>query len=263
MKLCNGRHSLPSIFSWILLLFLIQSSRPIYGQNQHFMPFGLSFGFETVKDEALSPVSYSGPLGGVLIGYQFESEKWLTHLHLNGLGGYQHPDVNRENNKSETLSGLVRANLMGARRIFVLKDWHVYGGLNSINLVDYRQHNRYGNSSENFVGHLSLGPILTTQRNFELFQKQWLFHFQFSFPVGTYYFRPGYVKPLSNQEIGNKDFAFWGDFYLLETKTELRWILKNENQLRLTYHWEFSQLDKLNKVQTNLQQVSLSTVFKF
>lgn len=229
----------------------------------HYMPFGLNYGYQTVKDNALSPISYSGSLGGLSLGYYFQNKNWISLLDINGGGGFQTPDVNPEGNTSEVTTGIARTTYQLMRRVITYKDWRFYAGVVSHNTFDFRQHNRYGNSSDNYQAYFAFGTSIAVQKPFTLFQKNFALHYSFGFPFGGYYLRPGYVKPYLNDGIGSKDFAFWGDFYLLNSKTELIWMLSNGNQLRLFYNWEFAQLDVLNKTQTDLQQIGFSTIFKF
>lgn len=227
------------------------------------MPFGLGYGFETVKDASLSPVSYSGNLGRISIGYYYQNEKWISMFDISGLAGQQYPDVNPESGYRNTLTILGRGTYHLSRRILNKNNWSVFAGIISHNTWDYREHSRYSNSTTNYTGLFSLGPVITLQKPFELFNKNFTLSYQLGLPVGTYYLRPGYVKPFLNESIYNKGFAFWGDYYTIDSRADLIWTLKDGNQLRLSYNWDYSQLDLLNKVQLATHQLTISTVFKF
>lgn len=229
----------------------------------HYMPFGLTYNFETVKDDALSPVSYSGSLGGMSLGYYFQNKNWISLLDVNGAGGVQKPDVNREGNRSSALTGISRGSYQLLRKVYSYQGYDFYAGILSHNLYDFRQHNRYSNSSDNYEAMFSFGTSVAVQKPFTLFSQKFAGQYTLGFPFGTYYLRPSYIKPYFNDKVGSKGFAFWGDYYLLNSKTELIWILKNGNQLRLFYNWEFAELDVLNKTQTDLQQIGISTIFRF
>ncbi len=244
----------------LLFLFFVGKSQSV---NGHFMPFGVMYAFETVKDEALSPVSYSGSLGSLSLGYYYQNDNWISALDLNGGGGFQAPDVNRENSPSNTTTGFARGSYQLLRRIATYKDFRFYAGVLSHNVFDFRQHNRYSNSSDNFVALFGFGTSVAVQKPFEVLNKNFMLGYTLGFPLGAYYMRPGYVKPYFLDEAGTTGFAFWGDYYILNSKTELTWIFNNGNQLRLFYNWEFTQIDVLNKSQTDMQQIGLSTIFKF
>jgi len=227
------------------------------------MPFGLGYGFETVKDASLSPVSYSGHLGGAGLGYYYQNSKWISMLDINGFSGFQYPDVNREDNNRKTLTILGNGIYHLSRKVFFKNDWSVFAGLLSHNTWDYRDHYRYGNSSSNYAGLFSFGPVATVQKPFKALNKSLVLSYRLGLPFGTYYMRPGYVKPFLNDKIENKGFAFWGDYFALDMRTDLIWVLPTGNQLRLSYNWDYSQLDVLNRMQLATHQISISTVFKF
>lgn len=232
--------------------------------NGHFLPFGLGYARETVKDNSLSPVSYSGSLGSITLGYYYQNQNWISMLDISGMAGFQHPDVSTDESiKRETTTGLGRASYRLLRRIITYKGFRLYGGILSHNLLDYRQHNRYTNSSENYAALFSYGPAFLLQRPFTVFNKNFVIQYDLGLPFGTYYLRPGYVKPFLAEKLSSKGSAFWGDYYLLDSRTDLIWLLPNGNQLRLSYNWEYTQLDVLNKLQTGLHQISLSTIFRF
>ncbi len=247
----------------LILLFLSFTIAHAQLPKGHYMPFGIVYSFETVKDDALSPVSYSGHFGGLSIGYYFQNEKWISLLDINGSGGIQHPDVNREGSRSSTITTATRGSYQLLRKLSTYRNWTFYSGLLSHNIFDFRQHNRYGNSSDNYEALFGFGPSFAVQRPFELFNKNFAIQYTLGIPFGAYYIRPSYIKPYFGDKAGSKGFAFWGDFYTLNSKTELIWMLGNGNQLRLFYNWEFSQLDVLNKTQTEIQQIGFSTIFKF
>lgn len=247
-----------------LFLFLFVTLQSLAQPKGHYFPFSMGYGFETVKDEALSPVSYSGSLGAVGLGYHYQNDKWISMLDINGLAGYQYPDLNRDEGYRNTLTGLVRAHYQLSRKVWQLpSSIDLFAGLVSHNSWDYRDHSRYGNSSANYIGLFSLGPIITAQKPFTLFSRNFTLAYRFGFPVATYYLRPTYIKPFLNQEIGSKGFAFWGDFYSLNSRTDLIYQLGNGNELRLSYVWDYYQLDLLNKVQLANHILSISTVFRF
>ncbi|MEQ9263037.1 MAG: hypothetical protein RLP14_07750 [Owenweeksia sp.] len=229
----------------------------------HYMPFGLGYAYQTVKDAALSPVSYSGNLGSIQSGYFDQNEKWLSQFDLLGFSGFQYPDVNPEGNDNQTTVFAGRAHYHLSYKVFEKSNWFFFAGLLSHNVWDYRQVRLYNNSEANFNGMFSAGVQLTAQRPFSLFGEQFGLQYGLGLPVGCYYMRPGYIKPFFADEIASKGFAFWGDYFALDSRTDINWKLNDHNWLRLTYQWEYTRLDVLNKVQTGTHFLSASTLFKF
>lgn len=249
----------------IQLLILLVISLPLSSQifEGHYMPFGLGYAVNTVKDDALSPVSYSGNLGSLSSGYYYQNKKWISTLDLSGFGGIMLPNVNRENNPNQLTAISGRANYSLSYKVFEKDDWHFFAGLLSHNIWDYRDVNRYSNSSFNFNGFFSAGIQLTVQKPFKLWNNNFGFQYSFGLPVGAYAWRPGYIKPFLANEFGTKEFYFWGDYYAIDSKTDLLWKINEANFIRLSYQWEYTQLNPVNKIQAANHFVSLSTIFKF
>lgn len=244
-----------------LLLCSLAQAQPMQG---FFMPAGFGYTYEVVKDNSLSPVSYSGHLAQAIIGFYYQDEKWLSQLDIRGMGGWQYPDVTPSDVSRQTLTGLGRAHYFLSYEVYENESWRFFAGLLSYNSWDYRSHNRYGNSQDNYTGLFSAGPKFVVQKQpFQLWQQNFALQYGLGLPVGTYFFRPGYVKPYTNNEIAAKDFAWWGDFFLADSRTDLIWILNNGNQLRLSYIWEYATLNAPNKVQLASHQLAVTTVFKF
>lgn len=249
---------------WLLLGFLsfvLSSNAQVF--EGHFMPFGLGYTFQTVKDQSLSPVSYSGHLGSLHSGYYYQNKNWISRFDLNGFGAFIYPNVNRENNTNSALAISSRAIYSLSYKVVNLNSWHVFAGLSSHNSWDYRDVSNFSNSSFNFNGFFSAGPIITTQKSFFLWKQAFGFQYSITLPVATYAFRPGYIKPFLAEEIASKEFYFLGDYYSLDSKVELLWKLASNNQLRLSYQWEFSELDALNKIQIASHFITISTLYRF
>ncbi len=228
-----------------------------------YLPFGFNYTHETVKDQSLSPVSYSGHLGGLQLGFYYQNSHWLSEFDLAVSGAYQYPDVARDQSRSETISILSRGSYALQYKVWSQNSYHLFVGLISDNLFDYRNHNRYSNSQDNYIGSFSAGPLITLQKSIRLWQQDFVLQSAAGLPVATYYLRPGYIKPYTNYEIGEKSFAGWGDFFLIDLKTQLIWLFENQNQLRISYNWEYAELNKLNKVQLAGHQLALNFVFAF
>lgn len=229
----------------------------------HYMPFGLGYAFQTIKDNSMSPVSYSGNLGSISGGYYYQNKKWISRLDISGFGALLYPNVNREDNPNSALAVSARGHYSLSYKVYTQNDWSFFAGLLSHNSWDYRDIRRFSNSSFNFDGFFSAGIILSIQKPFELWGQSFGFQYDLGLPVGTYAWRPGYIKPFLASEINNKEFYFWGDFYTIDSKSQLLWKINKNNFLRLSYQWEYIQLNPVNKIQMANHFLTLSTLFKF
>ena len=249
----------------LLICALLFVSTTISAQilEGHYLPFGLGYVYSTVKDQALSPVSYSGNLGSISGGYHYYNSKWISAFDISGFGAIIHPNVNRDDNPNSALAISARANYSLSRKVFEKNDWHFFAGIISQNFWDYRDVRRYSNSNFNFDAFFSLGPIITIQKPFSLWKQNFGIQYTLAVPVVTYAWRPGYIKPLLAGKISNKEFYSWGDYYNLDSRTELYWKVSHDNYIKLSYQWEYTQLNPINKLQMANHILTLSTLFKF
>lgn len=247
----------------ILLLFVLTLAKIHAQPGGEYLKFGLGYSYQTVLDQSMSPVSYSGHFGQLSIGYYSQTENWLSELDIAGNAGIQDPDIGREESGRQTLSVLSRLRYTLARRWAEPGKWRLYAGLSSMNSFDFRSHGNYVNSQNNFMALFALGPSVGVQREFGMFNQNWGLQVFADLPLAGYYLRPGYVKPFFNDEVGSKGLVWWGDFFQVNTRTDLIFFLENENQLRLIYNWEYIGLEPLNKIQSGTHQISLCAIFKF
>ncbi len=247
----------------LITVLLLSTTFILKGQHNHYLNFGLGYTYQTVKDEALSPVSYSGHMAHFRLGYYDEIKNWISSVEISGYGGVQEPDVASELNPSRTISGLGRVVYYLAYTPYSYNGYKFYAGVVSHNSLDYRLHNRYRNSSVNYAGFASFGFNFLVKKPLQFWDKSFGLQYNLILPIGTYYMRPGYIKPFLNGEIGSKGFAFWGDFFQMDSRADLLWNLSNGNQVKLSYLWEYTSLNVLNTYQSGSQNLSLSIIFKF
>ena len=248
----------------ISLVIFLSTCGGLFAQGQgHFLRFGPGYSYQTVLDQSLSPVSYSGHFGHLKLGYHDQNEHWLSELDMNAAVGIQKPDINRDESSSQTLSSLVRIRYSLLRKWGEWGNWRILAGVISLNLLDFRSHNQYVNSEANYTSLFGLGLSGGVQREFELFNRTWGVQAFMDLPLLAYYLRPGFIKPFLNDQLGSSGTVTWGEYFQLNTRTDLIYFLSNGNQLRLSYDWEYTGLEPLNKVQTGTHQISLCAVFKF
>jgi hypothetical protein len=228
-----------------------------------YMPFSLGYVYNTVKDDALSPVSYSGNLGSISSGYYYQNKKWINAVDLGGFGGFMFPNVNREENPNQVTALSARLQYNLSYKVFEHNDWHFFAGLLSHNLWDFRSVSRYSNSSFNYNGFFSGGVKITIQKPFNLFGESFGFQYGLGIPVATYAWRPGYIKPFLSNDFGTEEFYYWDDYFAFDSRSDLLWKINESNFIGLTYQWEYSQLNPVNKIQAANHFLSISTIFKF
>lgn len=250
---------------FLLACFFILQFYGVRSQSAQgdFLIFGPGYSYEIVKDASLSALSYSGHMGLLEIGYYSQNEKWISDLEIFAFGPYQHPVTDNEDNLSRTTTIGARAHYKLAYNVYTANRWQFFAGISSKNLWDYRLHNRYGNSSENFVGIFGIAPALIAQRPFELWGLHFFAQAELDVPVASYVFRPGYIKPLLGEEISVREWNSISETTSVFSKLKLGWILDNGNLINLSYRWEYALVNPRNKMQLGAHHLSITTAFKF
>jgi hypothetical protein len=228
-------------------------------QNGYYLPFYLGYSNQVVKDASLSPVSYSGSLGSIASGFTHQGKNWIDGLTVLGHSGILRSDIAPEEASNVLLVG-ARVSYKIARRFATISGFELYAGLSSISSWDYREVGRYANNSFNFNGFFSLGPYVSTQKNFELWGQQFNMQYELSLPVASYVLRPSYIKPQTGGDFGYSGIESWGDFFQVDSKCSLFWQISEQNYLCLSYQWEYTQLNLPNKIQLAQHFIGLSTI---
>ncbi len=247
----------------LVLLFLLSA---LLGHAQlergYFLQYHLGGALQIVKDASLSPVSYSGPLGNLGIGFKHFGKHWVESFSLHGSGGLLRGDVNPGATGSALLIN-ARIDYQLGYKLYRKNRWQVHAGLGNINVWDYRGVNQYANNSFNYNAFFSLGPYASLQKGFTLWNQQFNLQYETTLAAISYVLRPAYVRPaLSGQNFGYQEFAFLGDLVHWQNKTELYWKISTENHLALGYRWEYMQLDVPNKIQLAQHYLTLSILTK-
>lgn len=229
-----------------------------------YLEFSLGYTYQKVKDASLSPLTYGGHLGHIGLAYRSLSDRWRNEVQLQGFGAKQYPLQGSPDNFSETLTFAGRLHYRLSYKLSQAPGGTtIYGGIASNNLWDYRSHNRFGNSSENFTGIAAIGPSAQIQKTFHFWQQHWQLEYVLDLPLAAFVIRPGFIKPLLNDEPSTQEWAFWGDYFGLFSTTRWAWLLPNGNQIALSYQWEYAAYQPLNSVQLAGHHLALSTLFKF
>lgn len=228
-----------------------------------YIQFSLGYSYQQVKDASLSPLTYAGNMGNIGLGYIYQSAKWRNSIYIMGFGAFQNPQQRAPDNSSRVTTFAGRLHYRLSYRVWQHHKWRLYAGVASTNVWDYRTHNRFGNSSENFTGLANLGPTLHLQRPFDLWGQKWQARYTLDLPVAAYVVRPGFIKPLLIEEPSVQEWAFWGDYSSVFSTLKLAWLLDNGNQILLSYQWEYATYKPLNKVQLAGHHLALSALFKF
>jgi len=248
----------------LLLLIGFKPSAQNLFEGEYLL-LGLGGQMENFKDDLVSPLIYEGYSGAAGIGWHSQHGAWQNNLagHI-AIGLQGPPSLNDASNQTTTISGSINYSLR--YRILKLEKQSLFLGLSSANLIGFRQHNLYRNSALSFSNFFSYGLSAAWQYRpkLRLWQTEIPLAWQseVNFPLASYLIMPGYIRQFFNDESGLKTHAFIGDFWHLEMRHNLVYPLKNGNQIRLSYHWNYAEYNGLNYISQAQHYLMLHLMFK-
>lgn len=231
-----------------------------------YLPFGLGGSYTVFLDNFNSPLVYEGWNGLLQSGYYYQDEKWQNILYLNGGLGFAAPRLD-EASPSQYTNYLADITYQLRYRVWNTAHQQAFAGLVNHNTWAYRQHNRFRNSAETFTGLFSFGLSGNYQRQFNLrlFKKTFDLGLDFTanLPLASYVIRPGYVTQTIADAPAVKELRWIDDLVHVNMQTELVWFRKNGNQLRLSYRWDYAQVEAPITTQQASHQLFISSYFRF
>ena len=177
-----------------------------------FILFGLGGQMENFKDDLVSPLKYQGYSGAAAIGWHSQQGPWQNNFDGHIAIGLQSPAaLNDVSNETTTISGSLNYSLR--YRLINRDKQALFLGICSANLLGYRQHNRYSNSSLSFSNFISYGLSASWQYQpqLELWNVKLPFAWQteLNLPLASYLIMPGYNRQFFNDKAGLSFVIVW------------------------------------------------------
>ena len=252
------------LFGALLLLISFKPSAQNLFEGEYIL-FGLGGQIENFKDDFVSPLIYQGYSGAAGIGWHSQHGAWQNNFDGHIAVGLQSPrSLMDVDNQTTTVSGSINYSL---RYRVIKEDKHaLFLGLSSANLIGFRRHSLYRNSALSFSNFFSYG--LSASWQFQPKLSLWgnkvplAWQSELNFPLASYLIMPGYTRQSFNDESGFKSHRFIGDFWHLELRHNLVYPLKNGNQIRLSYHWNYAELNSLNYLSQAQHYLMIHLMFK-
>ena len=217
--------------------------------------------YQRVLDRAQSPVQYRGLGGGLGIGTHFHRKKWILENEL--LAHYNLLNPNFSQNPLNTKITASDANLQNYffYEIQISEKWRHLAGVSLPVFVQYRLHSGHSNSSETWNAYALVGPAAGTQYHFRFLRKGWIAEGFAALPVWGYGTKPSFTR-FFGRFTENISPRHWGNAYMLETRTRLRMLLMNGNQMGLQYTWTYFSDSVDNLSQLGSHQLQFYLLYK-
>jgi len=222
---------------------------------------GMAIGFHQFRDKAVSPLIYNGPAAMARLalsthGFDLIRDRYF-HFYA-GIGGNRYAQFT-----STTASAFAfELGHHELHRIFEKKlksnsSLRLYGGGSVLGLFQFRVNPAFMNNTFTRELCFELGPVAAIEKDFTVKaksykllgktfnkeEKNYTFHFRANMPLLAYIDRPTYVVVEPSETIlanmfDGKIEGFYR-FFHLQTRTEISKHLKNGNQVKVGYYWDF------------------------
>lgn len=231
------------------------------------LKLGGGFGFQSVRDDAMSPLLYDGIQGALQLSGEWRRSQGIYRVDgLFWLG------------ETAAQSGRITENYTFAINSSYLHrlsqkeaswQWRVGGAVTSWG--SFREHLSLINSDFFYELFFSIGPTAMAERQFRFLKRDWLLNWQVIVPALSYGIRPNYsgleVAPPDENGFQGWEDAQFGSFNILQnikSQVELAYPLKNGNRIGLLYYWDFFKAELApHSVKQAMQSVQFNLHFKF
>lgn len=274
------------LFSFLLLPFCLHAQefpglQDVVTDSTSYVPVhryqAIGLSYWATRDEALSPLSFDGP------GLSFSSaswrynEKWLWQSTFvargNLLTNEPVSSVLSEVGFSYTLAPLKALSLQQESR------WSFWLGPEAGMLLHLRMHSRNTNNiaAYDWTTHLGISGMVSLK--FELWGRPFIISNQLQLPLFFVYARPPYawgIPPAIYEEEDGAwkeafDFGTLNHIFSIGNQLNFDFQLRKRRNgklvkyraYRLSYSWNYFQVNTINKVQTGGHRLSLSRALSF
>ncbi|MFN7116260.1 MAG: hypothetical protein ACK4TA_05635 [Saprospiraceae bacterium] len=238
------------------------------GQKSTFhLKFGAGFGYQTYRDDAMSPLLYDGVQIGAYAGAEWRRSKGIWQL--DGLFWLGETDAEQSGAYTDNYTFAVNGSYL--HYLNNASKWRLALGGALTSWGSFREHSTLVNSDYFYDVFFSLGPSAAIEKPFRFLNRDWAVHWQLTLPVLSYGLRPNYSglnesPPNDDSFTAELEAAQIGSFNVLtnvKSRLELLYPLKNGNRIGLFYYWDFYQSNiQPHVVQQAMHSVQLNLHFK-
>jgi len=250
----------------------LKMEKKLRKKKDRYLPFGLGVVNHKVKDDGMSPLTYKGFGLHYRLGFYGKNERKMNFYNI----GYSRGSISSKNYPSsvdvvKTSVFRIELDYGHLRRIKVFEapkiNWMLGGSANLF--INGRLNLKMGNSALSYEGGLSFGLLNRFERTFKMRKRSIILSHQLNIPFYSLIARPGYafIPDIAANEyinVDNTSGMTFNNFFRVNSLFELSYVLKNDNQIRLGYIWDYySYYKDYNDVQVAMHGIVLSTIFKF
>lgn len=244
--------------------------------KERFFKFAPGFAYQQGRDEAMSPLIYSGSHFNGVVGLEKTKNGKFNALDLEIMVGRTRPSTQPKSYRSTAPALRLQMDYSHQR---LIKSWqnqqlklYIGGAMN--NMLNVLLHRSFMNNSLNYAFSSSLGAAGRLHYQFKVKEKAFRIYAQVHLPLIAFNFRPSYASSIPEGYIAQdrSDLrAFFdsgklqtlNDFFRLRNELGIFHLLPNNNQVLLTYRWDYYSITHPHPVQMAVHQILLGWRFNF
>jgi hypothetical protein len=270
LLLCRKNNSMRKI---VICSFLLVIQLQIFAQRDNYFVFGLGFSMTSVMDKGQSPLLYQCKSPKIKLGYESYSPKWIHRFSIDfqygNLKNRYSPDFYEE----QPYLILGHINYSVNRNCFNLpKNMKLAPGI-FINLTtNLRMIPKLQNSMAAYEVFPCFGLSEVLCKDFNLGNRAFTISHSLQIPVVAYMMRSNYVSMMNYIDpkatylgtiLSSGKLVTINKLFQVKSTIDLQYSLSNNNQLKLSYLWDFYQCNTSNKSQSVQNALIFSTMFNF
>jgi hypothetical protein len=257
----------------IVYLFLFYIPIYISGQNDKYFVFGLGFSLTSIKDNGQSPLLYNSKSPIIKLGFESYSENWKQKISVDfqygSLKNRHSPDFYEE--QPYLILGHINYSINRSCYRFGNEMSYSPGVFIDVT-ANLRMIPKLENSMAGYEMFPNIGYSQIIDKDIHIGNSNFKFSHSLQIPVVIYLMRSNYVSMMNYIDpkatylgtiLSSGNWSTINKLFRINTKLDFSYSLKNNNQLKLTYLWDYYRCKTINKSQTVQNGLILSTLFNF
>ncbi len=224
----------------------------------------------------MSPLIYSGSHFNGVLGLEKTRKGGFSALDFETMVGSMRPPTQPRMQRSNAIALRLQMDFSHMKLTKTWKDdqlmLFIGGAFN--NMVNVLWHRQYLNNSLNYTFSSSLGGAARLQYKFKFKQKNFRAYAQIHLPLVAFNLRPSYASSIPEGYIAQSRSnlrAFFdsgrlqtlNSFFRLRNEIGISRILFNQNEVVLTYRWDYYSVTHQHPIQMAVHQILLGWRFSF
>lgn len=243
---------------------------------QRLFVFSPGWAYQQGRDEAMSPLTYSGHLFNGVVGLEKTNKNQFNSFVLNAMLGRMQAVNQPKGLRSRAQALRVQMDYAHLRKV---KTWPTHGlelwlGGTWNNMLNVLNHTGYLNNSLNYAFSSSLGGAIRVQYPMHMGGRVFHVYGQAELPMLAFNFRPSFASSIPEGYIAQERSnvrAFFDSgklqtlnrFIRLKNQLGIHRDLPNGNQVMLSYSWDYYQISHPHPVQMAVHQILLGWRYQF